>query len=149
MRDRTSLVEQIIDSKPDETRRIALNENNETNVLRLVGETSLLNYLCKMEAFLDQRDVYVFRGWDKAEISRKPVVEKFWVTFFLVFPTNSEIDEGVRRITNDKEAQNQVRGRRIGNGQVEIQMRLLKRLLDAIELQTKDQAKELASEEIT
>lgn len=147
MHDRTELVDMILMDDLDAVRDVILLENEETQIARQIGDTTVLNYLIKLEEYLDDHDVYLFNGWEDAELVQKPVIEKFWTTF--IFRVGQDCDlRGAKRITNDKEAQNEVKIAKTEDGAVLVQMRILKRYLDAIEARNKDKSDELSSQEL-
>ena len=56
-------------------------EDEEADLVRTIGDTSLVHYCMKCQQFIeDELDLYVFKGWEDAEFVGAPKVEKFWVT---------------------------------------------------------------------
>jgi hypothetical protein len=141
------LVDMILDGRLEEATTAGILESEEHDASRKVGDTTLLNYLVKLEEYLDDHDIYAFDGWESAEFVQKPKVEKFWVTFWLRVGKDCEL-EGINRITNSKEAQNKVAVQKYDDGTTLVQIQVLKRYLDAIEGRNKQKSDELSDEEL-
>lgn len=141
------LVNLILEDRTEEAITLAVLESEEHDVARKINDTSLMSYLLKMEEYLDNHSIYAFDGWEKAEFVKKPKVEKFRVTFYMHLGPKGEI-EGLRRITNTKEAQNRVRYEKLQDGSFYVEIEVLKRYLDAIETQNKQKSDELSDEEL-
>jgi hypothetical protein len=141
------LVDMIMDDRLEEAATAAIIESEEHDASRKIGDTTLLNYLTKLEEYLDDHDIYAFDGWENAEVIQKPKVEKFWVTFWLHVQPGCEID-GIKRITNQKEAQNKIRVQQNDDGSAVVELQILKRYLDAIETRNKQKSDELSDEEL-
>jgi hypothetical protein len=50
--------------------------NNETSV----------NLLLAMEGILDELDIYAYKNWIHGEIIRGPIISKYWVEMYLMYP---------------------------------------------------------------
>ena len=141
------LVDMIMDDRLEEATTAALIESEEHEASRKIGDTTLLNYLVKLEEYLDDHDIYAFDGWEHAEFVRKPRIEKFWATFWLRVPSGCEVT-GIDRIANQKEAQNKIRTKQFDDGSTMVELQILKRYLDAIETRNKQKSDELSDEEL-
>jgi hypothetical protein len=68
----------ILEDRIDEAKECLLAESIESDIIQSVGEVSALDYLLKLEKFFDQRDLYLFRGWQDAQVLSRPKVDRFW-----------------------------------------------------------------------
>lgn len=122
-------------------------EDEEAQLVQVIGDTSLVHYCMKCQQFIeDELDLYVFKGWEDAEIVGAPKVEKFWVTFDILLPPESEY-KAAERFTFNKMGQNEVTVKELRDGSYLVHIRMLKRFLDALELRDKDKSEQLADEE--
>ncbi len=148
--DTTSLTEYtmrlIMEDRIDEAQEVLLCETIENDLLQRINETGSLDYLMKIEQFFDQRDLYLYKGWDDAEILAPPKIDKFWVSLDLRVPNDVEL-KGAFRCCSDREAQNSVKYKHMEDGSVFVRFKILRRILDKIESDAKDQAEDLASKE--
>lgn len=123
-------------------------ENEEEQIVRsLDGEITLMNYLINFEEYLDDHDIYLFDGWDKAEVLKPVKVDKFWCTFFLHVGPETDL-RGALRVTNDKEGQNQIKAKKLDNGGYVLKFKILKRYLDQIAQDNKERSDALSDEEM-
>lgn len=141
------LVDMIMSDRLEEAITSGILESEEHDTARKIGDTTLMNYMIKLEEYLDDHDIYAFDGWENATFVKKPKVEKFWATFVLHVGPKCEI-EGINRITNTKEAQNKVGVQKLEDGSMIVTLQILKRYLDAIETRNKQKSDELSDEEL-
>ncbi len=125
-----------------------VSESEEERITRMLGDSMPMNYLMKFEEYLDDHDLFLFKGWEDAKIVGKPNVGAFWATFWLW--VDKDIDwRGIERLTNDKEGQNVVNRKELDGDQgFIVEIKILKRYLDAIEKRTKEKAEQLADEQL-
>ncbi len=122
-------------------------EDEEAQLVQVIGDTSLVHYCMKCQQFIeDELDLYVFKGWEDAEIVGPPKVEKFWVTFVIMLPAGAEY-QYAERFQNNKMGQNQITVKQLDDGSYLVRVRILKRFLDALELRDKDKSEQLADED--
>lgn len=130
-----------------EIKEAILLENDEERILRTLGDSTYMNYLLKFEEYLDDHDVYLFDGWDEAKMMKPVVIDRFWTEFLVWFGPDADL-RGASRITNDKEAQNSVQVKNLGDKGYILKFRILKRYLDAIEQRSKERAEQLSDEQL-
>jgi len=136
-------VDLLLNGKIDEAKQTLLVEAVQDQVLRAIGETSLLNYMMKFEQYLDDHDIYMFDGWDDAEFVGKPKVETYWVTVYMQVGPKTDL-RGAKRVIADKEAQNRVSYKELDDGGCLLRFKVLKRYLDQIEIDEKERADNIA-----
>lgn len=136
----------IMEDRIEEAQEALLCETIENDLLQKINETGSLDYLMKLETFFDQRDLYLYKGWEDAEILSPPKIDKFWVSIDLRVPKGSEL-QGAKRCASDKEAQNSVRYKPLEDGSFFVRFKILRRILDKIEMDAKDRAEDLAARE--
>jgi hypothetical protein len=136
----------IMLDRVDEAQEILLAESIEDDLLQRISETSVLDYLMKLEKFFDNRDLYLYKGWEDAQILSQPKVEKFWVSLDLRVSPSTELI-GAMRCCSDEEAQNTVKYKKMEDGTYFVRFKILRRILDQIEMDHKDRAEEIASKE--
>ena len=142
-----AVVDMLIDGDVEAATEHLLMENQEQQIIRAMGgERMPMNYLLKLEEYMDDHDVYLFDGWIKAKICYRPKIDKFWTTFWLFCPDGTDL-RGASRITNDKEGQNEVGKKRIEGGHI-LQFKILRRYLDEVEKKNQERAEELSAEEM-
>lgn len=142
-----AVVDMLIDGDVEAATEHLLMENQEQQIIRAMGgERMPMNYLLKFEEYMDDHDVYLFDGWNKAKICYRPKIDKFWTTFWLFCPDGTDL-RGASRITNDKEGQNEVGKKRIEGGHI-LQFKILRRYLDEVEKKNQERAEELSAEEM-
>lgn len=145
------LVERLILGDQDSIKDVVnhlIVEDEESDLVRTIGDTSLVHYCMKIQQFIeDELDMYVFKGWEEAEIVGAPRVEKFWVTFNLLLPPGSNI-KYVSRFRNNHLSQNEVQVKKTESGAIFIRIRMLKQFLDQLESRDKDRSEQLADEDI-
>jgi hypothetical protein len=129
-----------------EAKETLLVESIESDLIKNIGETSKLDYLMKMEKFFDNHDLYLFKGWEDAQILEAPVVEKYWVSLDLRVPADCEL-KGAVRCCSGEESQNTARYKKLEDGSYYVRFKILRRLLDQIEMDAKDRAEEIADNE--
>ena len=132
----------------DHAKKSLIKESDEERITRLLGDSMKMNYLMKFEEYLDDHDIYLFKGWAEAKVIRKPEVGSFWADFWLW--TSPDIDlRGARRLVTDKEGQNIVKYKKLdGKRGYIFRFRILKRYLDEIEKRNKEKAKQQAEEQL-
>ncbi len=144
------IVDLMLEGDDDDFQEIKesiLLENDEERILRTLGDSTYMNYLLKFEEYLDDHDVYLFDGWDQAKILKPIVIDRFWTEFLVWFSPDADL-RGASRITNDKEAQNSVKVKNLGDSGYILKFRILKRYLDAIEQRSKERAEQLSDEQL-
>ena len=122
-------------------------EDEESELVKSIGDTSLVHYCMKFQQFVeDELDMYVFKGWEEAEFIGPPKVEKFWVTVRLLLPKGAEY-KYAKRFQNNTLGQTDVKIRELKDGSYLVQIRILKRVLDNLEVRDKDKSEQLADED--
>ena len=79
------LVDMILDGRLEEATTAGILESEEHDASRKVGDTTLLNYLVKLEEYLDDHDIYAFDGWEAAEFVQNGEGEFVFLCRLLVF----------------------------------------------------------------
>lgn len=132
----------------EHAKKSLIRENNEEHIVRSLGDSMLMNYLMKFEEYLDDHDIYLFKGWKEGRIIGKPKIEKFWTTFHVWVSPDCDL-RGAMRLKNDKEGQNIVQVKNLGDdmGRI-VRFKILKRYLDAIETRNKERAEQLSDEQL-
>lgn len=142
------IVDMIVEGDVEGANEFLLTESEENKIMKAMGgEIKLMNYLLKFEQFLDDHDIYMFKGWDEADIVGNPRVDKFWVTFHLRLQEGSEI-EGAKRLQANQKGQNQIKGIQLDDGSYLLRIKILKKFLDDIEKQNKEKSDQLSDEEV-
>jgi hypothetical protein len=136
----------IFEDRIEEAEEMLLCESLENDLLSKINETGALDYLMKIEQFFDQRDLYLYNGWEDAEILSAPKIDKFWISLDLRVPKDCEL-KGAVRTCSDKEAQNSVKFKQLEDGSYFIRFKILRRILDKIEMDSKDRAEDQAAKE--
>jgi len=136
----------IMEDRIEEAEEALLCESIENDLLQRINETGALDYLMKIEQFFDQRDLYLFKGWEDAQVLEAPKIEKYWVSLDLRVPEGTEL-KGAMRCCSDREAQNSVKYKQLEDGSYFVRFKVLRRILDQIEMNAKDRAEELAAEQ--
>lgn len=136
------------DDDLEHAKKTLIKESNEDRLIRVLGDSMLMNYLMRFEEYLDDHDIYLFDGWDEAKVLGKPTIDTFWTTFHLLVPPKTDL-RGAKRLMNDKEGQNVVSAKKLDddNGII-VTFRILKRYLDAIEKRSKERAEQISDEEM-
>lgn len=139
-----SLVEIMMTDDAESLDEFILNESERDEVLSsLGGDQTLINYMFLFEEFLEQHDLYLFKGWEKAQFIGRPKIEKFWVTFHLLVNSKSDM-RGAKRI-NDALKQGEVIAKDLPDGKGKIvQFTVLKRDLDRIEADNQEKIEKLS-----
>lgn len=139
------LVEIMLGDDDDAVAEFILQESEKDDVmLALDGNSTLINYMMLFEEFLEQHDIYLFKGWEKAVFVSQPVVEKFWVVFHLMTPPNTDL-RGAKRV-NDAMKQGEVVFQEQSDGRALVRFTVLKRTLDQIEKDTQDRIEKLSTD---
>lgn len=136
----------ILEDRIDDATECLLAESIESDIIQAIGETSKLDYLLKFERFIDERDLYLYKGWEDAQILSSPKVDKFWVTIDLRAPKEVEL-KGAERCCSDEESQNTIHWKELEDGTYFVRFKILRRFLDQIEMNAKDRAEEIADKE--
>lgn len=137
------LVDIILNEDDDAVSEFILVESERDTVLaNLSGDTTLMNYMFLFEEFLEQHDLYLFKGWDKAAFVGQPRVEKFWITFHLLAPEGTDL-RGAKRIS-DAVSQGEVKAKKLSTGGTMVRFMVLKRSLDQLEADTKEKIEKLS-----
>lgn len=136
----------IMEDRIEEAQEMLLAESIENDLLQKISETGGLDYLMKLDQFFDERDLYLYRGWEDAQILSPPKIEKFWVSLDLRVAPDSEL-KGALRCCSDQEAQNSVKYKKLEDGSYFIRFKILRRTLDKIEMDMKDRSEEIAKKE--
>lgn len=122
-----------------------LQESEKDDVmLSLDGNSTLMNYMMLFEEFLDNHDLYLFKGWEKAVFVKPPMIEKFWAVFWLQVGPETDLD-GARRI-HDAVPQGEVAFHKQSDGTTVVKFTILKRALDQIEVDTRTKIEKLATD---
>lgn len=130
-----------------EIKEALLLENDEERILRNLGDSTYMNYLLKFEEYLDDHDVYLFDGWEDAKVLKPITIGRFWTEFLVWFGPDADL-RGATRLVNDKEAQNKVKVKKLGEQGYIVKFSILKRYLDAIEERSKERAEQLSDEQL-
>lgn len=139
------LVEVMLNEDDDALQEYILMEDEKDQVLAGIGgDVTLMNYLLMFEEFLEQHDVYLFDGWDTAQIAHQPKIEKFWAIFYLIVDDKVDL-RGAKRV-RDAMKQGSVKAKRLEDGKVLLIFQILKRELDYIENSNKEKIEKLSSE---
>lgn len=107
----------------------------------LEGDTTIFNYIMLFEEFLEQHDIYLFKGWDKASVIGRPTVEKFWITVNVLISDDTDI-RGAKRVKTAM-GQGDVTAQKVDGGRV-ITFLILKQDLDQIEETNKERIEKLS-----
>jgi hypothetical protein len=136
----------MMEDRLDEAQNMLLAEDVEDKLLKAIGEVNYVNYLMKFEQYLDDHDIYAFDKWEDAEIIATPKVDRFWVTIWMKLQPGTDM-RGAKRLLNDKENQNEISYREEPDETVLMKFKILRRLLDKIEIENKENADEIADRE--
>jgi hypothetical protein len=139
------LVEILLDEDDESLGEFLLQESEKDDIMvSLDGNSTLMNYMMLFEEFLEQHDLYLFQGWEKAEFVTQPSVEKFWVVFHLVVGEETDL-RGAKRV-NDAMTQGEVVFQKQDDGKILVRFTVLKRALDQIEKDTRDRIEKLSDD---
>jgi hypothetical protein len=97
----------------------------------LEQDSSVMNYLFRLEQFLDENDIYAFDGWKGGFVYGEPEIEKFWFKTNFIFPKNLDIAGALRIIGKKKE--NRVWVKTLDDGRKLVKIAILRNKLDDIE----------------
>jgi hypothetical protein len=136
----------ILEDRIDEAQEMLLCETIENDLLQKINETGSLDYLMKIEQFFDQRDLYLYPGWEDAQVLEAPKIDRFWVSLDLRVGKDTDLT-GSMRCCSDKEAQNSVKYKQLEDGSYFVRFKILRRILDKIESDAKDRAEDTAQKE--
>ena len=124
-----------------------LMENAEQQIVRAMGGDRMpMNYLMKFEEFLDDHDLYLFKGWDKAWLAARPKIDRFWTTFLIFVPQKTDL-RGAIRVRDADPEHVEITGKKVKGGTL-LKFKVLKRVLDAIEKRNQEKAEKLSDEEM-
>jgi len=121
---------------------LLLESDTDQVIANLDGDVTLFNYIMMFEEFLDQHDIYLFKGWDKASLFGSPVVEKFWITIRLLVNDDTDL-RGAKRV-KDAMKQGDVVIKKTTDGRKVVEFSILKRDLDQIEETNKSRIEQLS-----
>ncbi len=144
------IVDLMLEGDDDDFQEIQealLLENDEERIQRNLGDSMYMNYILKFEEYLDGHDVYLFDGWEDAKLLKPINIGRFWAEFLIWFGPDADL-RGATRIINDKEAQNKVVVKNLGDKGYIVKFKILKRYLDAIEERSKERAEQLSDEQL-
>lgn len=146
--DLTHVVDKLLDEDDSAYAEHALlMENEEDRLTRRLGDQMLTNYLLKFEEYLDDHDLYLYDGWEDVQVLGKPQVQRFWVVVNLWAAKDVDL-AGIHRIKTDQDGQNQIKVKKLKDGSMVIQVRILRRLLDRVEEKSQDEVEEISDEKI-
>jgi len=146
--DLTHVVDKLLDEDDSAYAEHALlMENEEDRLTRRLGDQMLTNYLLKFEEYLDDHDLYLYDGWEDVQVLGKPQVQRFWVIVNLWASKDVDL-AGIQRIKTDQDGQNQIKVKKLKDGSMVIQVRILRRLLDRVEEKSQDEVEEISDEKI-
>lgn len=141
------VVDMLIEGDVEAANEHLLMENEEQRIIRaLGGDRTPFDYLLKFVEFLDSHDIFLFDGWEGCEISHKPVIDRFWCTFYVFVPSGTDL-RGALRLTTEKEGQTTVKQKKVGNGHL-LMFKILRRDLDEIEAEDQERAEDLSDKEM-
>ena len=139
------LVDVMLTEDDEAVNEFLLMESEKDEVLAdLDGDTTLMNYLFLFEDFLEQHDIYLFKGWEQAQVVGRPSVEKFWVTVTLLVSDKTDL-RGAKRV-HDAINQGEVTTKQLNNGHILVKFMILRRSLDQIESLNKDKIEKLSDQ---
>lgn len=139
------LIEVMLNEDDEALGEFVLMEGEKDQVLAgLNGDVTLMNYMMMFEEYLEQHDIYLFDGWEKAAFAQQPTVEKFWVTFYLLVEQNVDL-RGAKRV-RDAMNQGDVTVRQLDDGRKIVIFQVLKRNLDQIETVNKEKIEKLSDQ---
>ena len=104
-------------------------------------ESTQMDYLLKMEEYLDNCGVYAFDGWEEGMVKCAPRISDFWFEIDLIFKNGVDLD-GAKRLMG-KNQENTVKIKKGENG-VTLRLRILRNLLDKIETEHRKNAAKAA-----
>lgn len=96
------------------------------------GDETLMNYTLLMAQYLEDRDITMFPGWEKAILYKKPEIRKFHCTFWFLIDKDTD-PKGALRVVNTHETQNEVKQKKFDDGRRLIRFTILKQYLDDLE----------------
>jgi hypothetical protein len=139
-------VDLILEGREEDAQEAILCESIESELVKNISEVSMLDYLLKCEKFFDDRDLYLYQGWEDAQVLSAPKVDKFWITLDLRASPKTEL-KGALRCCNGDEEQNTVKYKKLEDGSYFVRFKILRRILDKIESREKDRAETIADNE--
>jgi hypothetical protein len=139
-------VQLLLEDRVDEATDAIVAEGIEDELLQQIRSTSELDYLLKLDQFFDERNLYMYDGWENAQILKQPKVDKFWVTLDVRVPKETEL-KGARRCCAGKENQNTVEFKQLEDGSFFIRFHILRRILDKLEMDNRDRANDISDKE--
>lgn len=101
------------------------------------SETDAMSYLFKLDEYMDDAGVYVYKGWLDMVVAAEPIVDRFWVTYKFYLPEGSDVraarqipgPHGVGKVTFDK----------VSRGNI-VTIMILRRALDELEFRNRREA---------
>ena len=146
--DLTHIIDKLLDEDDLQgAEQALLMENEEDRLTRKLGDKMLTNYLLKFEEYLDDHDLYLYDGWEDVQVLGKPEVQRFWVVVNMLAHKKTDL-AGIQRIKTDQDGQNQIRVKKLKDGSMIIQVKILRRLLDRVEEKSQDEVEEISAERI-
>lgn len=133
------------DLPEDVIKGIILNEARRNELLgSLEGDKTLLQYLILFEEYLDQHDIYMFKGWkdEKTKIVGKPAIGKFYFTAFIEIAKGTDL-RGIKRIA-DANSKTRISAKKKKDGSMILKVEMLKGLLDKIDADNKDKIENMS-----
>lgn len=113
------------------------------SVEELVRETDQKAYLEGMEQYFDMCDLYAYGPWGDSEIISEPKIGKFWFEVDLKVPKAVDLEGATRLLGQNKENRILIRK---GDGFYHIRVKILRRILDGIEMRNRHEAEEEAKD---
>lgn len=148
MTDFRRLTDMIIETDDErEVNTFLMSESKIDELFAKVGNEQAMNYLIKFEEYLSDHDVYMFRGWEDAKIVKAPKIAKFWCEFDVLVSSKTDL-RALKRVTNDKEGQNEVNVSDLENGAKLINFKILKKYFDEIDERNDKKIQELAKDDM-
>ena len=148
MTDFRRLTDMIIETTDDnEVNTFLLSETKIDELLAKVGDQQAMNYLIRFEEYLSDHDVYMFRGWEDAKVVSAPKLTKFWCEFNVLVSNKTDL-RALKRVTNDKEGQNETSVSDLENGAKLVNFKILIKYFDEIEKRNTKKIEELSKEDL-
>lgn len=123
-------------------------EDYKDKIIRKLGDSTFFEYVMWFEEYLENHDIYLFDGWDDAQLLKPVTIQKFWAIFRLLLPKGTDL-QGAKRLINNKEAQNSIKYVTLPDGRIVMQLKIVKKFLDEIKEKAEEEAKEFAKEEVS
>lgn len=147
MKDFKSLVDIIIDDDDDKLNEHLIFESRmDELLLKVNGQETAVKYLLTFEEFLSNHDIYMFDGWENAQIVGPPIIHQFWCEFSLLVSAKTDL-RGAKRLVVNKNEQNEIKVLELENGNRLLKFKILKTILDNIEKNNNEKILQLAKED--